>query len=225
MSHRCIDESQLYRLLELAEDHPDRREANSCARCRTLLIQYAAFKAGHVPDEAGYEKVEGALARFKESLLSAALRPKPPAVSKPFSFRSFFRGTRAGLAWGAVAVAAIVFAAVITWAPWSEREIVLRGESPDQEPRIELPELSLNESGTVSLYWPRVRDADTYRVTVYKVDFVQVFSKTTADTQYVLNIRDITGEVGTDDVLQWQIEALRGGEVLERSRLGVIRLR
>jgi hypothetical protein len=225
VSHRCIDESQLDRLLELAEDHPDRREANSCTQCRTLLIQYAAFKAANIPDGARYEEAEPVLARFKESLLSTTAHEAKLAPSKPFSIRSFFHGTRARFAWGAVATAVIVFIAVITWAPRSEREITLRGESPNQEPRIALPELQVNDSGTIRLYWPSVREADSYKITVYNIDFVQVFSKTTADTEYILNINDLTGEVKADDMLQWRIEPLRGGEVLEQSHLGVIQLR
>ncbi len=226
MKHRCIDESQLDRLLELAEDHPDRLEANSCARCRTLLTQYAAFKTGHVPHEARYDEAEPALERFKESLFSDPTHKKPPVGSTPLSFRSLFRGPRGRFAVGAAAAALAVFIAVITlWAPWSEREVVLRSESPDLEPRIELPELWFDDSGTVKMSWPPVRNADSYRVTVHTMDFKLVFSETTTDTVCVLRLEDLRGTVGTGDILQWRIEALQDGEVLTRSRPGNIRSR
>jgi hypothetical protein len=225
VNHRCIDELQLDRLLELAEDHPDRRSVNSCTRCRALLTQYAAFKTAHVPNEARYEAAESALERFKESLVRDPAHTKPPAPSSPWSFWSWFRGPRARFAWGAVAAAVVLVVAAVTWAPWDEREIVLRSESPAPEQRIELPELRFDDAGAVHLYWPRVRAADAYRVIVHTTRFEQVFSETTADTVLVLTFDDLTGDVGTDDILQWRIEALHGGEVISRSRPGVIRHR
>lgn len=226
MKHRCIDESQLDRLLELAEDHPDRREANSCARCRTLLTQYAAFKAGHVPDEARYDEAEPALERFKESLFSDPAHKKHLVGSTPLSFLSLFRGSRGRFALGVTAAALAVFVAIIAiWAPWSEREVVLRSESPDSELRIELPELWFDDSDTVKMSWPPVRNADSYRVTVYTMDFELVFSETTIDTVCVLRLEDLSGTVGTDDILQWRVEALQDGEVFTRSQPGIIRSR
>lgn len=227
MTHRCIDETQLDRLLELAEDHPDRQEVNSCVRCRTLLMQYAAFKSGHVPDESRYQEAEPALKRFVESSLShpADSARKKQVRSAPLTFKSLFRGSNARFAWAAAAVAVVVFVAVITWAPWGGREIALRSESPPSQKRIELPELLLDKEGSVTMSWPRVRAADAYRVTVHTTEFEQIVSETTADTFYVLKRADLPGDAGSGDIVQWRIEALRMGEVVERSELGIIRFR
>jgi hypothetical protein len=224
VKHRCIDESQLDRLLELAEDHPDRRDLNSCVRCRTLLTQYSAFLAAHVPDEARYETAESALERFKESLVLNSTRTKPTAPSSPRSMWSRLWGGRARLAWG-VAAAVVIAVTAIIWAPWEEREIVLRSESPESEQRIELPDVRLDNTGTARLHWPRVRAADTYRVTVHTTSFERIFSETTTDTVLALTFDDLPGDTGTDDILQWRVEALQGGEVIMRSQPGVIRRR
>jgi hypothetical protein len=221
MSHRCIDESQLDRLLELADDHPERREVNSCVRCRTLLAQYAAFKTGHVPDEAEYKSAESALDDYKESLLSDSTQVKPSAQRLSRSIWSSFRRPRTRLILGATAVV-VLFVTVITWAPWSEREIVLRSESPESEHRIELPDLRFDDTGTVELNWPRVRGADTYRVLIHTTSFEQIFSKSTSDSLLILAIDDLPSDLDANEILQWRIEAFRGGEIIDTSLPGVI---
>ena len=57
----CIDVESVAEILELSPGHPERRHAETCPRCRSLVDSYRSFIEAQDTDGSGIDDVRGAL--------------------------------------------------------------------------------------------------------------------------------------------------------------------
>lgn len=222
MSHRCISSEQIEDIVCLPADDERRKDAERCPRCRSLIRQFIEFSAGTVDDADEAAAVRSHLRQFLDekvrhggdaavgkegnmwSRLTAVIRPRPM------------------LAAAAVATAAIMIVTLVPWQSTDKGEIVLRGDE-DAVAGFELPPADISVPGSVSLRWPRVSGAESYRVAVYDASFNELVAVEVTDTALTVPASELFGGWQTTSTLQWEVEALRHGDVLNRSETGLLK--
>jgi hypothetical protein len=128
---------------------------------------------------------------------------------------------RPALAAAAAVAAAILIVTLVPWQGADNGEIVLRGDE-DAIAGFELPPADLSTTGQVSLHWPPVAGAESYRVVIYDASFNELLSRIVADTALLLPTSELSGGWQAASTLQWEVEALRHGDVVNRSDAGVL---
>jgi hypothetical protein len=133
-----------------------------------------------------------------------ALDPSLPAPAAAPTDRPRRRGLQ--LASAGLAAAAAVVLAVSLW----PRPETLRG-TPEAA-------IELEQTAPAGVAWPPVAGADEYRVRVFTDEGQPVFSATT-------RAPEASWPEASPGVYRWSVEALRGGDVIARSRLAPFRVR
>jgi hypothetical protein len=186
------------------------------------MRQYAAFTAGKVDDADEVAAARSSLRRFIDDTVRSGGKPVSPEEKGLWPRLLAAIRTRQALA-GAAALAALIL--IVTLVPWQgtdRGDIVLRGDDRARE-QFELPAADMSSPERIALHWPRVPGADSYRVVIYDASFGQLISAVVVDTMLALPASDLNAAWQSSPTLQWEVEALRHGDVLTRSQAGVLR--
>lgn len=220
MNHRCLLPEQIEEVLAISMEDARRKDAEQCPRCRSLLRQYSEFSTGKIEDPAEAAVVRPRLRRFIDESIRRGEQPATGGKDNLWS-----RLTAKFWPWPALATAAAAAAIVtVTLAPWQGPEeggIVLRGEDDAMAGFTLLPPES-PAAGIVRLSWTAVPAAEAYRVVVYDASFDEIFSSIVTDTSVSLPLDDLAVGWQTAATLQWEVEALRQGDVVSRSEPGTL---
>lgn len=218
MEAQCIDVEKIGEVVDLPEDHPRRRHAQTCPRCRSLVESYLEFmKAEHV-EGSRLEKARGALdARIRQN----AERWEPTRTSA-LSRAPWWRGLLKPVPLLAgVAVAAI--AAVIAVTSRGPEPEVLRDDASHAQP-FSLNDAHVDASGAIHLSWSAMAGADGYQVRIYGPDLSEVYRlPETRETRAVVDRTALPDQLPATLDLTWRVYALSGGDEIEVSAPGSIR--
>ena len=220
----CVEVERIGNVLEYPEDHPVRRHAETCPRCRTILASYQAFLRSEPGADAHLEEAR--------THLDAAIAGRARAVM-PSQPQAPLRVTRAGW-WGrllrpmpALVGALIVVVATVLWMR-TDRGVetpalrtdgnagsVWRPNQPSAQP-----------DGSVLLSWSAVEVADAYEIRVYG-PALEILARLgpTADTSLVLDRSALPTDLPADSDLTWRVVAYRGGAELAASAPRSVHLR
>jgi hypothetical protein len=220
MNHRCILPEQIEEVLTFSVEDARRKDAEHCPRCRSLLRQYSEFSTGKIEDQAEAAVVRPHLRRFIDQSIRRGEQPATGGKDNLWS-----RLIARFWPWPALATAAAAAAIVIfTLVPWEGAEeggILLRGED-DATAGFTLLPPETPAAGIVRLSWTAVPAAEAYRVVVYNASFDEIFSSIVTDTAISVPLGDLEAGWQTAPTLQWEVEALRQGDVVSRSEPGTV---
>jgi hypothetical protein len=216
LEEHCIDLERIEEVLALPADHPERRHAETCPRCASLVASYRSFVAAEPDPDAGLDQARPALdARIREHA-QRWIPPRPaPTVSR--SFWDVFRRPAF-----VVAFAAAVIGAAAVWMLRSPERETFRGN------RTESTEFALHPAivaadGAIQLSWSPVTGADQYQVRVYGPNMAEIYrSKPAADTSLTLSRSSLPADLPAELNLTWQVYALAQGDVVGSSAPGSI---
>jgi len=154
-----------------------------------------AFEAHFFGCERCWELVQNGLA------IRSAFAADLPARSPAFAASP----RRPSWQWRGLAAAGIAVLALGVWQVALQRdrgvpEDVFRGESPA------LPVAASADSASLKAAWPRVPDADVYRVRLYRADGLMAMERETTDTSVAVPLG--TSTIARDTGLFWQVQAL-----------------
>lgn len=219
MEAQCIDVKRIGELIDLPADHPDRRHADVCPRCRSLLDSYLAFMQAEGVAGSGVERArktldlgirEGAEKWIPAQTRSSSLARAPwwRGLLKPAPL---------------LAGAAVVIASVFVWNSRGPEEGVLRDGAVESQPFSLLP-AEVGSDGALSLSWTPMAGADRYQVRVYGPDLSEVYRHAdVAETQTVISRSVLPTDLPPTLDLTWRVYALSEGDVVEVSAPGSIR--
>lgn len=227
MEAHCIDVERIGEVAELPDHHPDRRHAETCPRCRSLVESYRAFMKAESAEGSGVEKARAVLdARIRkeaERWVPSATRASSMTgspVREPW-WRGFLKP--APMLAGA---AVIAIAAVFVWTSRAPEEGVLRDDGA-QAQLFALQETQVDDQ-SIHLSWTAMAGADAYQVRLYGPDLNEVYRHPDLAGTSVVIARSALSENLADDLtpsldLTWRVYALSGGDVIEVSEPGSIR--
>ncbi len=215
MSHECYTVEELGEIAELDPNHPRRAHAESCTRCRSLLIELQEFRDPQAPPS-GARPHEAE--RHLRAVLEGALR-RAPARSWMARFAQTLWKPSLRPAWGALAAVAAVLAVVtIVQRDRMPDTIVVRDIDPSAPHTPVLNPPKILETDKFQLSWRPVRDADAYRVLFFDVGLDEVARlEAGSDTVITISSNDLPPHEGQ---LLWQVAALRQGDTIGLSRPG-----
>ena len=218
MEAQCIDVERIGEVVDLPEDHPRRRHAQTCPRCRSLVESYLAFmKAEHL-EGSGLERARPVLDTRNREAADRWEPTRTSALSREPWWRGFLRP--APLLAGA-AVAAI--AAVIVVTSRGPEQEILRADAVDSQP-FSLNEAQVDASGAIRLSWTAMSGADGYEVRIYGPDLSEVYRlPETRATTAIVDRTTLPADLPATLDLTWRVYALSGGDVIEVSAPGSIR--
>ncbi len=217
MEAQCIDVEKIGEVVDLPEDHPRRRHAQTCPRCRSLVESYLEFmKAEHV-EGSGLEKARGVLdARLRQNA-ERWEATRTSSLSREPWWRGFLKPAPL-LAGMAAAIAAVIV--VTSRAP--ERE-VLRDDATQSQP-FALNDARVDASGAIHLSWTVMPGADGYQVRIYGPDLSEILRlPETRETSAVVDRTALPDHLPATLDLTWRVYALSGGDEIEVSAPGSIR--
>jgi hypothetical protein len=214
---QCIDVEKIGEVIDLPEDHPRRRHAQTCPRCRSLVESYVEFmKAEHV-EGSGLEKARGALdARIRQRAERWA-----PTQTSALSRAPWWRGLLkpAPLVAG---LAAAIAAVIVVTSRGPEQE-VLRDDATQSQP-FSLNDAHVDATGAIRLSWTAMAGADGYEVRIYGPDLSEVYrAPSTTETSAVIDRAALPANLPATLDLTWRVYALSGGDEIEVSAPGSIR--
>jgi hypothetical protein len=211
----CIGTEELG---ELSESKQDSRwqHVESCARCRALWLEYAAFLAGDEAPGAQPEIADAALhATLREAVQKRRAAPRP-------AWRRIVQLLLPRPAWMVPAAAALVTLLLI-YGPGEESAVrsgILRGDSS--------PEFAASahiEPGVPAMLrftWSVVAGADAYDVVFLSVDLEEVARHTAGpETSLQLALARVPHD---NSGLLWRVQAYRRGDPLQSSRVAPLPL-
>ena len=217
LSPECVDVTNIAAVLELPAEHPWRRHAESCPRCRSLVASYIAFVEGEPAEGSDLERVRGTLdARIRAD----ASRWKPSgSAARSFPWRTLMRPVPL------LAAALVVVAAVVFWSSREPEQSSLR-ESTPQAQAFALNPAQLAADGSILLSWTPVAGADAYQVRLYGPDFGEIHrSSNTTATSLTVERSILPPNQSSRLDLTWRVFALSQGDVIATSPPGSIRSR
>lgn len=213
----CIDVTEIGAVLELPADHPARRHAETCPRCKSLVASYRSFVAAEPVDGAELERVRGFLdARIRAD--ATRWQPSRPPV-RAFRWQSLLRPMPL-LAAGFVVLLAAVF-----WTTREPEQSTLRDSAPQVE-SFALQPAQIAADGSLQLAWSPMSGADQYQVRLYGPDFSEIFrSANTTATSLTIHPDRFAAKLPPTLDLTWRVFALSQGDVIATSPPGSIRTR
>jgi hypothetical protein len=213
----CVDVTEIATVLELPADHPRRRHAESCTRCRSLMASYVSFVEAGPVEGADLERVRGMLdARIRAD--ASRWRPSR-APARAFWWQALLRPAPL-LAAGLVVIAAAVF-----WTTRGPEQSSLR-ESNSQPQAFALSLAEVATDGSIQLHWGAMTGADGYQVRLYGPDFGEIYrSPNTAVTSLTVERTALPPNLPPTLDLTWRVFALSQGDVIATSAPGSIRTR
>ena len=218
MQTECIDGERIAEVIDLPAHHPLRRHVEDCPRCRNLLRSYQKFVLAE--PVAGF--ASDAALRTLDALIASKVggRSVPRQPTSRFSLRGFLRPVPL-LAAGAVCV----LVAVAVWRQsQGPDDILLRDESAS--PAAALAPAEVGTDGSIHLSWAAVSGADTYQVRIYGPNFNEIYRHPdVAATSVVIDRSSLPSDLPPQLDLLWRVYALQGGDVIETSDPGSIRIR
>ena len=232
MSERCSPIEELERIAALPADDPRRRHLDGCPRCRALLHACRTFARepeGELAAQAGRLDARLAAALDRE-ILGAHARVDAAGVEEPRP--SFLRALgglrRAPRAWQALRIAAACAAVVLVVLGVQQTrhprlpeggDVVLRGAGP-AEPGAPAGQARLLADGWV-FSWSPVEEADSYRLTLYDEDAVEIaaFLAPGSDTSLTIAFANLPAAAGDATARFWRVTALRSADEVARGRL------
>jgi hypothetical protein len=212
----CIDVEQIGEVAALPEDHPQRRHAQSCPRCRSLVASYQDFLRAEAVAGSGVEKARAVLdARIRADAQRWA------GARAPASSQSWWRGWLKPAPLLAVAAVAAI-AAVMVWNARSPEESALRdGDTAAQPFSLQAPRV---DAESIHLSWTPMPGADGYQVRIYGPDLSEVYRHpATSQTDIVVPRSALPAGLPPSLDLTWRVYALSGGDQVEASAPGSIR--
>ena len=221
MGHRCILPEQIEEILGIPSDDERRKEVEQCPRCRSLLRQYRAFSTITIDDMDEAAEVRPRLHRFLDERIRRGSEEAVDRESSLWARLAAVIRSRPALAAAAVVAAVILIVTLVPWQGADKGGIVLRGDE-DAIAAFELPPADLSAPGHVSLHWRPVAGAEFYRVVIYDASFNEMFSRIVTDTALTLPTSELSRVWETASTLQWEVEALRHGDVVNRSKTGLL---
>lgn len=213
----CVDATDIAAVLELPADHPRRRHAETCPRCRSLVASYLSFVEAESVEGADLERARGMLdARIRAD----ASRWKPSrAPVRTFRWQSLLRPAPLLVA-GLVVIAAAVF-----WSSRTPEQSSLREGAP-QSQAFALSPAQLTTDGSIQLSWSAMAGADQYQVRMYGPDFGEIYrSDNTTATSMIVDRAALPPSQSSHLDLTWRVYALSQGDVIATSAPGSIRTR
>ncbi len=222
MEAHCIDVERIGEVVDLPEDHPRRRHAQVCPRCRSLLESYVEFMKAEPLDGS---RVENARPLLDARIREAAARWSPSesrtsSLARDPWWRGLFKPAPM-LATAAVVMVAAVFVWTSTRNP---EESVLRDDATQTTSFVPAP-AEIDADGSMHLSWTPVPSADAYQVRIYGPDLVELARlPETAETSTVLARSVLPGDLPAALDLTWRVYALSGGDVIQESAPGSIRI-
>lgn len=217
MEVRCIEAEQIGDVLEFPDDHPVRRHADTCPRCRSLVASYRSFMDAGPVEGSDVGRARDAL---DKRIRAAASHWKPAmAPGRSFRWQALLRPAPL-LAAGLVVVAAAVF-----WTSRGPEEGSLRDSAPEVQ-SFALNAAEVLPNGSIHLSWSARTGADQYHVRIYGPDFSEVYrSASTADTSLDIDRSALPANLPPTLDLTWRVFALSQGDVIATSAPGSIRTR
>jgi len=218
MEAHCIDVESIGEVVDLPEDHPRRRHASECPRCRSLVESYLEFVQAEPVAGSGVEGARAVLAaRIREGaerLIPSQARTS--SISKEPWWRGFLRPAPA------FAVVALVAVAAMVWTSRQPQESVLRDDAVDAQPFSLQPSRVAGDA--IHLSWTPMAGADGYQVRIYGPDLSEVYRHPeTSETSAVVARSALPDGLPPTLDLTWRVYALSGGDVIETSAPGSIR--
>ncbi|HEU4929795.1 MAG TPA: hypothetical protein VFU38_08190 [Candidatus Krumholzibacteria bacterium] len=219
MEAHCIDVEQIGEIVGLPEDHPQRRHALSCPRCRSLLASYREFVKAEPVGGSGVEKARAPLddhIRAGAERWIASQAPASSQVREPW-----WRGwLKPAPLLATAAVAAI--AAVMLWNARTPQEGALRDGNSGAQPFSLQP--ARVDAESIHLSWTPMPGADRYEVRLFGPDLSEIYRHPeTAQTKVVIPRSALPSTLPPSLDLTWRVYALSGGDPLEASAPGSIR--
>jgi hypothetical protein len=216
---RCIDIERIGDVLALPGDHPDRRHADSCPRCKSLAVLYREFITAEGLPDSGVEAARPVLdARIRKDAAQwmPARTPAPPSSRTS----GWFVLRRPVL----LVAAAAIFIAGVTW--WSSRvpeEDMLRDSAPPSA-SFSLHEARVLAGGDIQLSWDAQAGVDQYQVRIYGPDMTAVYqSPLVSESTLTVPRSDLPADLPPTLDLSWQVYTFAQGDEIGSSALGSIR--
>jgi hypothetical protein len=208
-------------MLKLSADDNRRKEAEQCPRCRSLLRQYIEFSSGTIDEEKEAAGVRLRLDRF----LDEKIRRGGGSLGRRednfwIRFTKWIR-IRPALTAAAVVASVLLIGILAPWQGGDVGEIILRGDD-DEAVQFELSPADMSVPDQIQLRWARVPAAESYRVVIYDASFNELVSTLVTDTILTVPVSELTNTWQTTPALQWEVEALRHGDVVNRSKTGIL---
>jgi hypothetical protein len=221
---RCIPTETLLRIAGGESDPAERAHLEACPRCRAELLALRAFVApAALPDSARAAEADAALDRFIDELTGVdgerqAAAPRALATTGPAGWsRWFVPGPRMALA---AAVLAVVVAGVWIARPPAPERAHTRGATmgtSDDATGVSTAEPAAIPGGWL-LEWKPVPEATRYEVVLFGPDLVERGRIDAGSaTHLALTAASVPAAGDTAGPLVWQVEALRGSDVVARS--------
>ena len=231
MTDKCLSLDELGQIESLPAADPRRQHFDRCPRCRARLASYRDFMEpaspaiGSKPDEAdvrlasaldqeiaglslhgrasrreGATEGGGSLGRFLQSLWRPAFRPVWAAAIVVLAFFGV-RGVR-------------------DWQLDQGDRIILRQGSGASAIVVKTQEARFQPDGTVSFSWSPIADADSYRISFFGPELLELQSLDAgAGTSLTISAGVLPDVGGPDEPLFWKVRALRGGDEIASSEL------
>jgi hypothetical protein len=219
MDDQCIDVERVAEILDLPADHPDRRHADECPRCRSLVASYRSFLRAEPVADSRIERARDLLdARIREAAqrwLPGEARTAPPP--RPPWWRVFLRPAPV------LAASAALVVVMVLWTTRSPEETVLRDDGKESRP-FAVHTAEVGSDGSIRLSWNPMPGADQYEVRVYGPALGEVYrSPMTTETSLVVERVTLPADLPKTLDLTWRVYALSLGDVVEVSAPGSIR--
>lgn len=221
MSSRCIAPEQLARILELPEEHADRRHLRDCPRCRSLAKQFESFLRqpgtpnAAVPEGASLQEARTTFQQRLKDVLGKDARISDAQQTPP---RPRILQLRPILAAAAVLIAVVG----LSW--WRERaplsDDLLRG-APSERGTLQIRvEDAVQEGDGWALRWSVVPKADAYEVRIYSESLEEVARfGPLQDNAFDLFPENLPSGDAVSAASYWRVFALTRGDPLARSAL------
>ncbi|HEX5130940.1 MAG TPA: hypothetical protein VFX92_00485 [Candidatus Krumholzibacteria bacterium] len=222
MHEHCIAAEQIGELAALAPDHPLRVHAGACPRCRSLLLEYHAFVAADPSPEAALDDARDPL---DAAIYEGARRLAPAGIR---------RLRRARMPWWRglprpaqlVAAAMLVVVAAVVWMNRNPDAPVLRSGGGPGANAFSIQPAIVTADGAIHFSWDAVDGADGYELLLYGPDLSEVYRHPAVTAcSVVVDRAELGDRVATDAELTWRVRALTGGDLLQISTPGSVRLR
>jgi hypothetical protein len=217
---KCVDVERIGSVLEYPADHPVRRHTEECPRCRSLVQSYQAFLEASPAPGAGVTearpRLDAAIRRGADAAFPAQARAPFPMKSGGW-WRAWVRPVPA------LATALVVVAAAFLFWPRGEPTSLLR-ESGQAADAWNLS-VAAPTDGSVLLSWNEVAGADAYEVRIYGPELDELLRLPSTATSVAVGRSAFPADLPAGADLTWVVTALRGGDVMQTSPPGSLRLR